>query len=70
MKKTKAIKCVLGLIALSYLAHISEILLWLWKKNLLSTHGTIYADWTCVLWNGISIISLILLIILVLIEKE
>ncbi len=69
MKKTKAIKCILGLIALSYLVHISKLLFWLWERDLIGVDRTIYADWSCVIWNAISTIALIILLILILTEK-
>ena len=69
MNKKKAIKSILGFVALSYLVHISKILFLLWRSDLLGIYGTLYANRICIIWNSAATIALMILLIVILTEK-
>lgn len=69
MNKRKILKGILGVIALSYLVHISSIILAVWNDGLMNVPETVGVWWSCLVWNSAATIALIALLIIIITEK-
>lgn len=69
MNERKTLKGILGLVALSYLLHISSVILSIWNDGLINVPNTVGVWWSCLVWNSVSSIALIILLILIITEK-
>lgn len=65
----KTLKGILTLVALSYMVHISSVILTIWNEGMINVPNTVGVWWTCLVWNSVSTIALFLLLILIITEK-
>ena len=68
--KTKNIKIVFGLGAISYFIHLESVIISVWLSGKGSAYrGGVTVDWVCIVWSLFSLLCLCLLMIATIRER-